>query len=212
MSGPIEHEAEPGPIKRSPQYYCTAKKSDGSSCKAYAIKGGKVCRVHGGATRQVRAAAARRAQEEAARKQLAALGEPEPVDPSDALLHLISWKYGEVKWLRQRVQDLPGDELTWGVAQTDVGVGPEGPIDRVTEKASPSVWWALLRQAEDQLANYAERALRAGIEERKVRIAEQQGDIIAAVMMNIFNRLALTPEQWEAVHVVTPQELRKLAA
>ncbi|NSX37817.1 hypothetical protein HTS88_15645 [Pseudarthrobacter oxydans] len=192
---------------------CGAKaKGTGERCKRAPIAGGTVCRVHGGASSSVKAAAARRAQEEAARQQLMALGEPEDIDPSEALLRLISWKYGEVKWLRQRVQNLPGHELTWGVAQTDVGLTAEGPIDKVTERAAPSVWWALLRQAEDQLANYAERALRAGIEERKVRIAEQQGDLVAAVMMNIFQRLALTPEQWEAVHVVTPQELRKLAA
>lgn len=141
-----------------------------------------------------------------------ALGEPEHVDPSEALLHLISWKYGEVKWLRMRVQDLPADELTWGVAQTDVGLGPDGPIDRVTEKASPSVWWALLRQAEDQLANYAERALRAGVEERRVRLAENQGNLVHAVMMAVFNRLSLTPEQWGIVQTVAPLELRRLSA
>lgn len=192
---------------------CTAKaKGTGERCRRSPIAGGTVCRVHGGASRVAKAAAARRAQEDAARQQLMALGEPEAIDPSEALLRLISWKYGEVKWLRARVQDLPDDELTWGVAQTDIGLGPEGPIDRVTEKASPSVWWGLLRQAEDQLASYAERALRAGIEERRVRLAEDQGNMVHAVMMAIFQRISLTPEQWDAVQVVAPQELRKLAA
>ena len=193
------------------QCVATAKLS-GQRCRRSPIAGSTVCRVHGGSAPNVKAAAARRAQEEEARRQLAALGEPEQVDPAEALLHLISWKYGEVKWLRQRVQDLPADELTWGIAQTDVGVGPEGPIDKVTEKASPSVWWALLRQAEDQLANYAERALRAGLEERRVRMAEQQGNMVHAVMMAIFDRLDLTPSQWETVQMVAPQELRRLAA
>lgn len=192
---------------------CTAKaKGTGERCRRSPIAGGTVCRVHGGASSSVRAAAARRAQEDAARQQLMALGEPEDIDPSEALLRLISWKYGEVKWLRARVKDLPVDELTWGVSQTDVGSGPEGPIDRVTEKASPSVWWTLLRQAEDQLAAYSERALRAGLEERRIRLAEQQGNMVHAVMMAIFNRLDLTPAQWETVQAVAPQELRRLAA
>ena len=192
---------------------CTAKsKQSGDRCKRAAIIGGTVCKIHGGGIPAVKAAAERNAEMAAARRQLLALGEPEQVDPAEALLHLISWKYGEVKWLRQRVQSLPGDELTWGTAQTEKGITAEGPIDKVTEKASPSVWWALLRQAEDQLALYAERALRAGLEERRVRMAEQQGNMVHTIMMAIFHRLDLTPSQWETVQTVAPQELRRLAA
>jgi hypothetical protein len=167
--------------------------------------------MHGGSAPAVKAAAARREQEEAAKRELATLGQPEAIDPAEALLQLIGWKYGEVKWLRSRVQELPADELTWGPSQTEVGIGPEGPIDKVTEKASPSVWWSLLRQAEDQLANYAARALRAGVEERRVRMAEQQGQMVHAVMMAVFQRISLTPAQWELVQVAAPEELRRLA-
>ena len=39
---------------------CTAKRSGGQPCKAYAINGGSVCRVHGGAAPQVLDAARRR--------------------------------------------------------------------------------------------------------------------------------------------------------
>ena len=148
---------------------------------------------------------------EAARGELMALGQGESVDPAEALLQLISWKYGEVKWLRARVQDLPDDELAWGLSQTDVGVGPEGPIDKVTHKASPSVWWALLREAEDQLADYSTRALRAGVDERRVKLAEQQGLQVHAVMMAVFKRLALTPDQWSLARQAAPEELRRLA-
>ncbi|MFW0773549.1 hypothetical protein ACLRGI_10310 [Paenarthrobacter nitroguajacolicus] len=156
-------------------------------------------------------AAARRAQEAAAQEQLAVLGEPVDIDPGEALLKLVSWKYGEVLWLRAQVQELPASDLTWGRAQTDVGIGQEGPIDKTTEKAAPSVWWALLRQAEDQLADYAARALRAGVDERRVKIAEHQGSLVHSVIMAIFNRLALTPEQWNLARVAAPEELRRLA-
>ena len=47
-------------MKRDPQRICTANKSDGTHCKAYAIKGGTVCRVHGGSAPQVKAAAMKR--------------------------------------------------------------------------------------------------------------------------------------------------------
>ena len=39
---------------------CTAKRSNHESCKAKAIRGGNVCRVHGGAAPQVRRKAAER--------------------------------------------------------------------------------------------------------------------------------------------------------
>ncbi len=44
---------------------CTARRTDGKPCKASAIKGATVCRVHGGSAPQVRAAAQRRLLEAA---------------------------------------------------------------------------------------------------------------------------------------------------
>lgn len=192
---------------------CVAKaKGTGERCQRPPIAGATVCRVHGGAAPAVKVAAARRAKEAAAQQQLAALGEPVDVDPGEALLKLVSWKYGEVLWLRSQVQGLPVEDLTWGRrAQTDVGIGQEGPIDKTTEKAAPSVWWALLRQAEDQLSDYAARALRAGVDERRVKIAEHQGQLVHATIVAILNRLSLTPEQWSAARVAAPEELRRLA-
>lgn len=39
---------------------CSAHRSDGQPCRAPAINGGRVCRVHGGSARQVKLAAAER--------------------------------------------------------------------------------------------------------------------------------------------------------
>jgi hypothetical protein len=43
---------------------CTAHRSDGTPCGAWAIRGGYVCRMHGGAAPQVRSAAHMRLFEE----------------------------------------------------------------------------------------------------------------------------------------------------
>lgn len=43
-----------------PAVRCSAHRSNGQPCRAYAIIGGRVCRAHGGAAPQVRAAAERR--------------------------------------------------------------------------------------------------------------------------------------------------------
>jgi hypothetical protein len=198
-------------VKRSPQFYCTAKKTDGTICQAYAIRGSNVCRVHGGSAPAVKAAAERNVELEAARRQLAALGEPEDIDPGQALLRLIAWKYGEVQWLRDQVRTMPASELAWGKTQEDKGIGPQGVVDMTTTKAAPSVWWTLLRQSEDQLADYSTRALKAGIAERQIRLAEGQGDLVAGVVRRIFERLNLTPGQLAIKDVIAREEFLRLS-
>lgn len=192
------------------QAKCRATTRAGEPCGNRPVLGAAVCRMHGGSAGQVKAAAARRRQQEQVQQVLIALGEPEAIDPAQALLNLISWKYGEVKWLRAKVQELPEEDLTWGRSQTDVKIGRDGQVDTETKKAAPSLWWALLRTAEDQLADNAARALRSGVEERRVRLAEQQADLVVQAMMAIFRRLKLTPLQWDLVHIVAPEELRRL--
>jgi hypothetical protein len=49
---------------------CTAHRTNGTPCGAWAIRGGFVCRMHGGSAPQVRAAAHRRLWEEWERRQL----------------------------------------------------------------------------------------------------------------------------------------------
>lgn len=191
---------------------CTAKsKQSAERCKRAAIVGGTVCKIHGGGIPAVKAAAERNAELEAARRQLAALGEPDAIDPGQALLRLIAWKYGEVQWLRDRVKAVPADELTWGRAQTDQGIGPQGMVDTTTTKAAPSVWWVLLRDAENQLADYSTRALKAGIAERQIRLAEGQADLVVGVVQRIYQRLNLTPEQLAVKDEIAREEFMRLA-
>jgi len=194
-----------------PASECGARKKDGEPCRAAPIRGGTRCRRHGGASPQALRAAQRRNTEAELKEWIVNLGEPEPIDPGEALLKLIAMKHGEVLWLREKVKELPEDGLSWGIAQHEVGLGPEGPIDKETRKAQPHVLWTLLRQAEDQLAAYAAKALTAGIEERRVRLAEQQGTLVATAIRRILDRLQLTPTQLSMVSTIVPEELRTLA-
>ncbi|GAA5227254.1 hypothetical protein [Paeniglutamicibacter antarcticus] len=191
---------------------CTAKaKQSGNRCKRVPAKGATVCNIHGAKAPSVAAKAAERVQQDAARRALKALGEPTPIDPAQALLKLIAWKHGEVQWLRGKVQELEPAHLAWGTIEHREGVGPEGPISVSTEKALPSVWWSLLRQAEDQLAEYASKALRAGVEERRLRMAEADGALVAMVVRRILDRLNLTTEQAALTGQIVPEEMRRLA-
>ena len=53
---------------------CTARRTNGEPCNAWAIKGGTVCRSHGGSIKHVRDAANRRLAEQEAAKTVATLG------------------------------------------------------------------------------------------------------------------------------------------
>jgi len=140
------------------------------------------------------------------------LGLPIDVDPGKALLDEIHWTAGHVAWLRSKVQELQDSELTWGRTQTDTGVGPQGPVDTVTEKAAPNTWYQLYMAEREHLAKVCSLALRAGIEERKVKLAESQGLLVADVIRRILGALGLTPAQQLLVPEIVPRELRALAA
>ena len=134
------------------------------------------------------------------------------VDPAKALLDEISWTHAHVQWLRTKVQELSPGELVWGVTQTDQGSGPQGPVDLSTEKSAPNVWYSLYMAERDHLVKVSAAALRAGIEERRIKIAEDQGNLVAAVLQRILAALNLSPEQWAEVPTIVPRELRALAA
>lgn len=194
---------------------CGAKNKKEEPCGLSPTGGATRCGRHGGNSPQAKKAAERRVAEEKARVELErgvrTLGLPVDIDPGKALLDEIHWTAGHVQWLREKVQELEGDELVWGRTQTDNGVGPQGPVDTVTEKAGPSVWYELYMKERDHLAKVCALALRAGIEERKVKLAESQGALVAEAIRRILAALNLTPAQQAMVPEIVPQQLRLLA-
>ncbi|PZR55252.1 hypothetical protein DNL40_02455 [Xylanimonas oleitrophica] len=192
-------------------------------CTKYPIRGGTHCDTHGGRAPQVKAAAARRA--EAARLEKAAAdllveayGDDVPkVDPTEAILRAVSWKHAEVLALRRMVADLEERERVWGVTKDVQG----GKDSGTTFEAKTNIWWAKLGEAERALVDFAAKAIAAGVEERKVRLAEQQGDLVSIALRRILDGLlealvvaGLTPAMravWdEQVPVIVPRELRRV--
>lgn len=194
---------------------CSAHRTNGDPCKAYAVRGATVCVTHGGAAPRVREAAARRVAEEKAAAKMRLFAAPVDIDPANALLELVQWTAGEVRYWRAEVARIAEDDvdsLTWGKTQAVEGVGPQGPVDTETREAVPPVAYRMLTDAQDRLAKYAAAALRAGVEERRVRLAEDQGALVAQVIRRILDRLDLAEWQAELVTTVVPEELRALAA
>lgn len=201
---------------------CTGhRKADGAPCRR-PCKPGELCNSHGGAAPQVRAARARRRAEAEAARAVATLGLPVDISPTEALLEEVRWTAGHVQWLRRQVQELEDSvvvaghdsddpvkahPLTWGTTKVKTGGDDAG----TTQEAKPSIWYVLYENERKHLVTVCAAALKAGVEERRVRLAEQQGDLVATAIRRILDALHLTPEQQQLVPTVVPAQLRLIA-
>lgn len=203
----------PGQVNAAGRLICGARKRNDDPCGGAPPKGATRCGKHGGASPQAKRAADARNAEQELENTVTTLGIREKypdVDPGAALLEEIRITHAHVQWLRSKVAELDSDELSWGRTQHEFGAGPEGPIDKETFKSTPSIWYELYVRERDHLVKVSAAALKAGIEERRVRLAESQGELVATVLRRILNGLNLTPQQWETAQVVVPTELRAI--
>ena len=194
---------------------CGAKKKDLNPCGAPPAKGGVRCGKHGGKSPQALKAAERRLAEQEAQRELdntiVTLGLPQDVDPAKALLDEIARSYGIVQWLQAKVRELEPDDLVWGLAETQAGIGKDGPIDTKTHRAEFSAWYQLYMTERKHLVAVSAAALKAGVEARRIALAERQGDMVATALRRVLDALNLSPAQLELVPIVVPRELRALA-
>lgn len=114
-------------------------------------------------------------------EQIYTMGGEVDIDPTTALSQEVRRTAGCVHWIGERVRELHESEVTM--------MGPQGPI------VNP--WIKLYQEERDRLINVSKVALGAGIAERQVRLAEEQGRMIATLIMAVLldKDLHLTPEQ-----------------
>jgi hypothetical protein len=161
-------------------------------------RGLTVCGYHGGATAIAKAAGERNVAEKKAFDQLRRIGEAVDTTPTEALLDTVKWTAGYVAWLREKV----------ALTTDDAGLTQ---YSKATGTHQPSAWLDLLGTWSDRLVKVCESAIRAGVEERRVRLAEGQGALVADVISKILGDLDLTEDQQAAVAEVVPRHLRLVA-
>jgi hypothetical protein len=192
---------------------CDARKRQGDgTCKHEAgwgtdHPGEGPCKLHGGSTWSHR----RAAQKSQARRDVETFGLPVEVDPAEALLEEVRRTAGHVAWLSEQVRAINPDDIVWGRTKTRQGVGAEGPIDVTDEAAAVNIWLQLYQAERKHLVQVCTAALNAGVEERRVRLAEQQGATLAGVIRAVLADLQLTAEQQSRVAEVVPRHLRAVA-
>ena len=218
--GPGDDEANPyrvGQVVENGRPICGARKKNGQPCGASPIRGATRCSNHGGSTPVAKRAAKQRVTRTKAATALRTLGydpDASDVDPSEALLRLVSDKAREVAWWRGRVDELQSgsgddeDQIVWGRVKHEVGSGPLGPVDKEDYSAELNINIKSLHLAEDQLARYASLALKAGVEQQQVEVRKQEALLLVGVIHTVLNSLSMTTEQQRLVPDVVPKALR----
>ena len=195
---------------------CDAHKKDGQRCQKKAMLGQRVCGSHGGRSKRAKEAGLRRVQEEHARIATERFGLPQDISPSEALLEEVKWTAGHVRYLRSKVQELDEDMLTFGV--DTVKSDDQGKTERIL-RSKVDVWYELYLRERKHLVEVSKAAVLAGVEQRRVELAEQQGQIVAGVVRRILDgmlqELTLAgydvQAQWDSLtREIVPREFRAL--
>lgn len=151
---------------------CAAHRRDGNPCTMVALKDYHLCRMHGG--RKSKAVTA----EKKAERAVATYGLPVETDPHQALLDEVHRTAGHVRWLADTVAGLEDGNLVWG----DTKRGRERGERTELAEAAPSIWLELYQRERAHLVKVSKAAIDAGIDERRVRLAEDQGQVIVQVL------------------------------
>jgi hypothetical protein len=143
----------------------------GTACRRYPSPGLNVCVKHGGGQPQARKAGTARRAQAKARAAVDAYGLARDVSPTEALLEEVQWAAGHVAWLREQV------------ARFDAG--PRA----LTMDADGRAILDVYGDERDRLVRFAKLASDAGVDERRIELAEQQGALVATGLRGILDAM-----------------------
>ena len=187
----IEEESE---SHRSEVGKCGAKGRAGRPCGLRAGWGTPhpgigACKLHGGNMPNH----IKHAQREIVKQEALKLGLSVEVDPATAIIQLVWQCAGDLAFYRSLVER---ENLL------QVETGPGG-----SSKVTPHPWTVLYHQAEDRLANVSQAALRAGVEERRVRLAERDATAIFAAIQVALGALGVSDADVQRFRALFSAEL-----
>lgn len=156
------------------------------------------CALHGGSAPTYATEVYRlRAIQEVRRYSL-----PVKIDPHTALLNELERTVGVVQFLDFKVNTLEheGDKPNM--------VGPVGGGQGGFPEYKPNVYWGMWQSERKHLEDVAKACIAAGIEERRVQLAERQGEAIAQVLKAVIGELNIPDSEAEKVPGLVGKHLR----
>lgn len=200
---------------------CEAKRKDGGTCGGLALAGINPprCRMHAGKSKQqIRV-------QQAVVMELSRWGlngHSTMADAGEVLLRLVTQSAARCELyggLLGRAYEAAktGDSLDPLIESSGVaaligyryGVDREG--NRFQQEEAIRGLAKLEAEERDRCANFAAKAVAAGLAERQVRMAEAQGMLMVGVIRNILDDLALTAEQQQRAGEIVARQLRAVA-
>lgn len=171
---------------------CAAKTRKGTPCAHEAGWGTQHvgvgrCKLHGGAEPHAQV----NGMVELARREQAVMGAPLSIEPHEAILECIRISAGEVAYASERIAGLEADQAVGEVITSVERSGESGYEETRQGPPALHVWIVVRQQAMDRLVQYSFAALKAGIEERRVRVAERQGMLLAQAVQGILRELGV---------------------
>lgn len=180
----------------TPHRRCTAHRRDGTPCGMVRMRGLKVCRMHGGGTPTAKAAGIRRYAVEKALADSEALiahtAEEGVADPIKALQILANEALSMKDSLAARVNALNALRFE---------------DDKGGEQLRSEV--ILYERALDRAAKFLDLLARSGFEEKRIVIAQREGQMIVELLRRVFSQINLSPDQEILIGEVVPRELKR---
>ena len=164
--------------------FCGARSRSGGECHRPAGWGtgsdvGR-CKLHGGSTPTHR----KFAQTETLRREVERLGIPVQADPGESLMMALWSALGQMLYLQSRAGEL--DE------PTIIQQGPGG-----ARTLTPHPVAEMLARAEQRVADISAAALRAGVEDRRIRLEQRQAELLFAAIRSALAAVGLGDREEE---------------
>lgn len=186
-----------------PHPRCDKHNRAGGPCGHMPVTGTTTCPLHAGKALSVIR------QEVATTRALADLDlDMESANPLDELLTEVARASAAVRWLSDKVNTLDDDEVVAGITQKEQDTSDASYIVTTKERIHP--WIVLWQNERDRLARVCKMTLDAGVDERRVRLAESQGRMIVDVIRATLVDLGVTED--DQVTTVVTKHLRALTA
>lgn len=178
---------------------CDKHRKDGQPCGGEPIRGTNTCRMHAGKKVSLIR------QEVAARLAVSELDLDVDANPLDELMMEVQRASAAVRWLGEKVNELDDTEITFGLQRRT-----KGAEKTRTYGAGVNVWVRMWQDERDRLARVCKLALDAGVDERRVRLAETQGRMIVDIIRATLTDLEIADT--EQVHEVVSRHLRAIGS
>lgn len=170
----------PGPDPTITRRCKAMAKRTGVQCEHRAMLGQEVCRVHGGKSPRAMAAAKRRLAVEEVRREAARLGGSLEVHPLDVLLDSVGEAAANVAVLRSAIADLGVHVGEDGIAVPERVIEFEKGGTHVA--AREHILVAMYNAERERQNKWSKMCLDAGVDERKVRLKEEQGQVLGKAL------------------------------